>query len=416
MSGIVWVVLLFVAAVVAATTLGRNDGLVTVAWGAWRTDLSLNLFVLLLVVSCAALMWAVQAINSLVRLPRRAQEWRALRRERAAHAALRESLLEHFGARYGRARKAAQRALDFQAQTSVLADDRVFKLLAQLLAAGSLHRMQDRPQRDAVLQLAQGAHPGHAAGASNLAEALWLSSAEWALDDRDAPKALDALARLSPGAQRRTQALRLKMQASRLSRQPLQALQTARLLANHQAFSPAVAQGLLRSLAGEALEHVHDAGQMQRLWSQLDAQDRRDPQVVALAAARSARLGAAEEARQWLRPLWERLPELSPEDRQAVALALIDVRAGIGVDWLPRIEAAAQAQGQDTAVLAAAGMVLAERQLWGKARGLLTQAASATGLPSAIRRQAWRELARMAQGQGDSTRAQECERAAAALD
>ena len=416
MRGIVWVVLLFVAAVVAATTLGRNDGLVTVAWGAWRTDLSLNLFVLLLVLSCAALMWAVQAINSLVRLPRRAQEWRALRRERAAHAALRESLLEHFGARYGRARKAAQRALDFQSQTPVLADDRSFKLLAQLLAAGSLHRMQDRAQRDAVLQLAQGAHPGATAHAGTMADALWLAASEWALDDRDAPKALDTLARLSPGAQRRTQALRLKMQASRLARQPLQALQTARLLANHQAFSPAVAQGLLRSLAGEALEQVHDAGQMQRLWSQLDAQDRRDPQVVALAAARSAHLGAADEARQWLRPLWDRLAELSPEDRQAVALAVIDVRAGIGADWLPRIEAASQTQGQDVAVLAAAGMVLAERQLWGKARVLLTQAAAAPGLPSATRRLAWRELARMADGQGDATRARECERAAAALD
>lgn len=416
MRGIVWVVLLFVAAVVAATTLGQNDGLVTVAWGAWRTDLSLNLFVLLLVISCAALMWAVQAINALVRLPRRAQEWRALRRERAAHAALRESLLEHFGARYGRARKAAQRALDFQVQTPVLADDRHFKLLAQLLAAGSLHRMQDRPQRDAMLQQAQSAHPGSATGAAAMADALWLSASEWALDDRDAPKALESLARLSPGAQRRTQALRLKMQASRLARQPLQALQTARLLANHQAFSATVAKGLLRSLAGEALEQVHDAGQMQRLWSQLDAQDRRDPQVVALAAARSAKLGAAEDARQWLRPLWDRLAELSAEDRQAVALALIEVRSGIGVDWLPRIEAATQAQGQDAAVLAAAGMVLAERQLWGKARGLLAQAAATPGLPGATRRQAWRELARMAEGQGDTERARECERAAAALD
>ncbi len=45
MRGIIWLVLLFVVAVVAATTLGRNDGLVSIYFGNWRTDLSLNLFV-----------------------------------------------------------------------------------------------------------------------------------------------------------------------------------------------------------------------------------------------------------------------------------------------------------------------------------------------------------------------------------
>lgn len=415
MRGVVWIILLFVAAVVAATALGRNDGLVTIAWGAWRTDLSLNLFVLLLVLGCALFLLALQALNSMVSLPRRAQEWRWLRRERAAHGALREALIEFFGARYGRARKAAQRALDFQPQTEPLASDKDFKLLAQLLAAYSLHRMQDRPQRDALLLQAQAAAAAPR-GPGSAQEALWLCAAEWALEDRDAAGALQALGRMPPGAQRRTQALRLKMQASRLTRQPLEALQTARMLANHQAFSTVVAQGLLRSLAAEALEQVHDAGQLQRLWTQLDVQDRRDPQVVALAALRAGQLGAEEEARQWLRPFWERLTELSPEDRAAVAHALVVVRAGIGVDWLPRVEAAVQTHAQDAAVLAAAGMVLAERRLWGKARPLLAQAAAATHLPSGTRRHAWRELARIAQDQGDDARARECERAAAGLD
>ena len=46
-----------------------------------------------------------------------------------------------------------------------------------------------------------------------------------------------------------TQALRLRLQASRLARQPMEALRTARLLAKHQAFSKVAAQGLLRSEA-----------------------------------------------------------------------------------------------------------------------------------------------------------------------
>ena len=427
MRGIVWIVLLFVVAVVAATTLGSNDGLATLYWGGWRTDLSLNFFVILVLATCAVLIFAAQALNSLVSLPRRAQDWRALRRERAAHAALREALVEYFGARYGRARKAAQRALDFQPNTPALAQDAEFTVLAQLLAAGSLHRLQDRPGRDEALRLALVSSHGAARPARSADEATRLLAAEWALDDRDAPQALALLRGLSAGAARRTQALRLKLQATRMAREPLEALHTARLLANHQAFSPVVAQGLLRALAGEALDTVHDRQQLLRLWSQFDTADRRDAQVVVRAVTRAVQLAAIDstgpsptalrdDARLWLRPFWDRLSELAREDREAVALALIDARTGIGVDWLPRLEQAAQTYGHDSAVVAAVGMVFAERQLWGKARSLLTQAAAAPGLPSRTRRAAWRQLAVLARNEGKDAEAQACEHQAAELD
>ena len=49
MRAIIWFVLLFVIAVVAATTLGTNDGLVSFYWAGTRLDVSLNLFLLLLI-------------------------------------------------------------------------------------------------------------------------------------------------------------------------------------------------------------------------------------------------------------------------------------------------------------------------------------------------------------------------------
>ncbi len=450
MRGIVWVVLLFTVAVVAASTLGSNDGLVSLYWGNWRTDLSLNFFVMLVLGSCALLMLAVQAINSLVSLPKRADGWRALRRERAAQAALREALAEYFGARYGRAGKAAQRALDLQATAPELAGDAQFRLLAQLLMAGSQHRLQDRTRRDATLHLAlpQAVLRGQAPGVANASstgqvlannaganqapglaavtapkarndtaeEALRLLAAEWALDDRDAPRALEMLAHLSPGAARRTQALRLKLQAARMARQPLEALHTARLLTNHQAFSPVVAQGLLRALVGEALETAHDPAQLQRLWAQFDASDKRDLHVVVQVAARAVHLGEFESARHWLRPFWDQLAQLPREDRELLALALVRSRSGIGADWLPRLESAALAFGHESAVVAAVGLVFAERQLWGKARGLLEQAAGAPGLHTPTRRAAWRQLAELAAREGDPTREASCHKATAALD
>jgi HemY protein len=415
MRGVIWIVLLFAVAVVAATTLGTNDGLVTLYWRGWRTDFSLNLFLVVLAAACFVLVLAAQALRSLVSLPRRAGEWRALRRERAAQSALRESLAEYFGARFGRARKAAQKALAVAEETPVLAADADFRVLAELVAAGSLHRLQDRARRDETLRRALNA-ARRGSGPRIAEEAARLLGAEWALEDRDAPQALDLLAALPPGAARRTHALRLRLKAARMARQPLEALQTARLLAKHQAFSPLVAQSLLRSLAADTLEAAHDVQQLKRLWGQVDVADRRDPQVAARAALRAVQLDAAEEARLWLRPFWDRLSELSREDREAVALALIEARAGVADDWLPRLESAAQAFGHEGPVVAAVGMVFAERQLWGKARRLLEQAAAAPGLPARTRRLAWRELAALAREESDEARATACERAAAAID
>jgi len=415
MRSVIWLVLLFVVAVVAATTLGTNDGLVTLYWGGWRTDLSLNLFIILVLGSCFVVTFAAQALNSLVSLPRRAEEWRALRKERAAQASMREALAESYGARYGRARNAAQKALAIQAETPGLGNDAEFRLLGQLLVAGSLHKLQDRSRRDEVLQ--QAMKSSRLGGGPRPAdEAVRMLAAEWALDDRDAPRALQLLAELPPGAARRTHALRLKLQACRLAQLPLEALHTARLLANHQAFTPTVAQTLLRSLACEAMESTHDLQQLRRLWGQLDAADRRDAQVASHAALRAAHLGAHEEARAWLRPFWDRLSELSRDDREHVALAFIAAGPGIGGDWLPRLESALNAHGQEPAVVAAVGSAYAQRQLWGKARQLLEKAASAPTLPARNRRAAWRQLARLARQESDEARATACEQAAAEID
>lgn len=415
MRSVIWLVLLFVVAVVAATTLGSNDGLVTLYWSGWRTDLSLNLFVILLLGSCFVIVFAAQAVNSLVSLPRRAEEWRALRKERAAQACLREALAESYAARYGRAHKAAQKALAIQADAPGLAPDTEFRLLGQLLVAGSLHHMQDRPRRDdALKQALKAARSG--VGPRPADEAVRMMAAEWALDDRDATRALEFLAELPPGAARRTHALRLKLQACRMAQQPLEALHTARLLANHQAFSPLVAQTLLRSLACETLEGTHDLQQLRRLWSQFDSADRRDAQVAARAAVRAAHLGSYEDARVWLRPFWDRLSELSRDDREQVALAFIAAAPGMGGDWLPRLESALVAYGQEPAVVAAVGSAYAHRQLWGQARRLLEQAAAAATLPPRARRAAWRQLAALARQESDEPRAAMCERAAAEID
>jgi len=410
MRTIIWLILLFTAAVVAALALGNNDGLASFYWRGWRFDVSLNLFLLAFVAACVLLVVAINTIDGLINLPRRAREWRIAQRDRVAQAALREALGEHFGARYGRAQKAAQKALAIQSATAELQVDQDFKALAHLVSASSAHRLQDKRRRDEQLQLAI-AQPRRGA----LEEGAHLLAAEWALEDRDAPRALELLAKLGPGVARRTQALRLKLQASRLDKQPLEALRTARLLAKHQGFSKVAAQGLLRALAFEALDGARDIDQLRRVWMQLDGADRRDAAVVSRAAACAAALGSPEDGRGWLRPFWDDIGEQSVDARAELSEALVRVIAGIGPEWLQRLEQAQQRFPRDKYLVYALGHALAERQLWGKSRLLLEQVCDDAILSNALRRRCWLTLAQLAEHDDDPERRARCFEAAAKL-
>lgn len=409
---VIWLVLLFTVAVVAALTLGNNDGLASFYWNGWRLDVSLNLFLLVLVASCFALVTAIQAVEALTTLPRRAREWRLAQRERSAQGALRDALAELFGGRYSRALKAAHKALAIQTASTELAQDHGALALGHLLAAMSAHKLQDRRQRDEALTEALDLARRSAAAKPHEEAALLLAS-EWALDDRDAGRALGLLAELSPGVSRRTQALRLRLQATRMAQQPLEALHTARLLAKHQAFSKVAAAGLLRSLAFEALDGARDVDQLREVWQRLEPIDRRDPIVAARAAQCAGLLGAPDDGRGWLKPFWDDIGAASADERAALAQSLVPVLAGVGPDWLQRLEGAAQRFPRDRHIAYALGHALAERRLWGKSRLMLESVAEEADMPPGARRRSWLALAALAEQEGDEARRGRCLESAA---
>jgi HemY protein len=411
MRGIIWLTLLFAVALVAALTLGRNDGLVSLYWSGWRVDLSLNLFLLLVIGACLLLFLALHSLQSLFALPRRAREWRLAQRDKGAQNLLRESLVLLWGGRYARALRAVQRLLLLQRNAPELYADVQAVALAHLLAAEAAHRLQDRKQRrehfDAALQQDLPREQ---------LDAAHLQAATWALDDRDAAAAMAHLVALPPGAGRRTLALRLRLQAARLARDPLEAMRSARLLAKHQGFAPGVAQSLLRSLAFDLLDVARDADQVRSAWTQLEHSERRDAFIVARAAERAGHFGAASDARQWLRPLWDDIAKRADDERQSLSLALLSALLGIGPDWLPRLEAALQALPRDPFMPLVMGHALAELQLWGKAQLLLSTAGGDSRLPSAWRRRSWLRLAELAdsaeQGSNGAARLHALEQAA----
>ena len=99
-----------------------------------------------------------------------------------------------------------------------------------------------------------------------------------------------------------------------------------------------------------------------------------------------------------------------------MSLAFVHATPGIGPEWLPRLEAASATYAREGALALAVGCALAERQLWGKARRLLEQAANDAALASRPRRGAWLALATLARQEDDAPRAAACFESAARLE
>ena len=109
--GLIWLALLFVIAV-ALATVGRFDtGQVLLVYPPYRVDVSLNLFVVALVVLFILVYALLRIVRNIWRMPQRVAAYRARSRVAKAHAALRDAIGNLYAGRFSRAEKAARDAL-----------------------------------------------------------------------------------------------------------------------------------------------------------------------------------------------------------------------------------------------------------------------------------------------------------------
>ena len=427
MRAALWLIALFGVAVAVALLAGNNHAVVTLFWPPYRVDLSFNLMVLVLIGAFVLLHFALKALSVVASLPRQARRWRAQQKERAMYAALMDALAHMLAGRFIRASRSAENALLQEKSMSLLIADvgtdsghqparsQQLRSLAHLLVAESAQALQNRELRDLHLQQALE-------GAGNRTvletqEGIQLRAARWALEDREPSEALVWLNQLPQGAGRRTLALRMRLRAARLSGQTAEALDTARLLIKHRAFSAPAAQSIIRGLALELLNAAHDSEQLRLVWLSLDAAERAMPELAVHAAARLMLLqGDAAVARHWLAGAWEVAmkprSEFSDNLRVKFILALEVSLEAIDAVWLARIEAVLQARPGEANFEYLAGMACLKRQLWGKAQQLLSHAVITLQDP-ALKRKAWLALAALAEQRGDEVAEQKAYRQAA---
>ncbi|MFM7331839.1 MAG: heme biosynthesis protein HemY [Brachymonas sp.] len=413
-----WLLAIFAAAVGVALFAARSTGSVTLYWPPHRVDLSLNLVLLLLAALFVLLHLAIRALGALADLPSQAKAWRAAQRQQAMHGELRDALAHLLAGRFSRAKKQAllahQHAKALELEPSLRSACLKVQSQSLLIAAEAAQSMQEASDRERYVQAAlQVPLPKSAA---HFKEGATLRSARWMLDEHDPSTSLTRLSTLSQGAQRRTLALRLKLRALQLAKQPALALETARMLAKHGGFSDGAAQSILRSLAISTLSQAHDADQLLQAWETLSHEDRSQPQVATHAALRLVNFSAGlpeatellERARAWIEPVWQRYPQL-PESEQVRVVRALEASfspqtASLDHAWLAKIETAQRQLPHDARLQYLAGMACLRRQLWGKSQQMLSSSAAHLG-DAQLRRSAYQSLAQLAEQRGDEAAA-----------
>ncbi len=407
---VLWLLALFGIAVGSALFAAGNPGTVTFFWPPYRVDLSLNLVLLGLLALFVVLHLALGALDAFAGIPGQARRWRLQQKERLVQSSLVDALVHLVAGRFVRARKAAEYALAMHTRAD--AKDELpgrslrIQAILHLLAAESAHAVQDHSLRDTHFH--QATELLNIPEVSGTQEGFYMRAARWALDDHDAPAAAQWLERLPQGAARRTVALRLRFRVARMQGENAVALETVRLLVKHRAISLSNGASISQALALELLHAGQDTGQILTAWDFLDEEERTIPDVaLGMAKHWLAKGGDAEQSRQWLLPVWERMVQdpkaLSPLQRmrlvRVLETGLLAQYEAPEVKWVSRIEAAQRAQARDPLLQYLCAVMCVRLSLWGKAQHLLRQCIATSPDPQ-IKGDAQRILVSLEQQKG----------------
>lgn len=371
----IWLLILFAAAIGLALVARFNPGNVVLFYPPYRVDLSLNFFLLLLVLLFLFAYGVLKTIRTALRMPQRVALYRREKRERASNKALRESLKALFEGRFGHSEKAAVRAAAVSDNAGV----------AALIGARAAHRMGHSERRDTWLS--------KVSDENSLKTARLMTTIELLTDERQPEAALEAVNELNATGTRHIHAQRLALKANQRAKNWPEVLRLVRSLDKNNAIHPALSSRL-RELAYDDLlsGKAHDAESIRRTWAAIPDQDRINPVVAARAADAFNARGLHDDARI----LVEKALAASWDDRLVRAY-----RASAAAEGSPallaqieRCERWANQRPSDAELSLTLGALCLKQKLWGKAQRYLEQALS-TASESATVQAAHLKLAKL---------------------
>lgn len=349
MKTLFWILAILAAAVALTLAAKHNAGYVLLVYSPYRIELSLNLFVTLLLAVFATGYGAVRLAVHTLNLPAYVRTFRQERRRDKAREAMDDALLSFYEGRYAKAEKFA--AIALESQEAPLANT--------LLAAHAAHELKAYDRRDGYLAHAEQV-------GRDRPEPRLMTQAELLLDQRDFQQALHSLKELQATTRKNLAALRLELKAQLLAKNWDQVLVLVAQLERREAIDPIQAAQQKISAHQENLKRKRqNLADLREYWQKIPSADKTNGKI-ALAAAQG--FLAFRECPTAMAILTDSLE--SQWDSDVVRL----YGECLGKDTLKQIERAEnwlKQHPQDAALLQTLGRLCAKQELWGKAQSYL---------------------------------------------
>ena len=285
MKLLLWLVALFAAAV-ALTLAAHNFGYVLLVYPPYRVEMSLALFVLVLLALFVVGYFAVRLFAAVLLLPGHVQAFREERAQSKGRAAMMEALTAFFEGRYATAEKAAARAIELGEKSG----------LNHVIAARSAHELREFAKRDAYLASAEDKSVGEST-------MRLMAKTEFMLDQKQPQSALNSLKEMGEGSLRKhVGALQLELRAQQQARNWEAALEVLSQLEKRSGIDKNLAEQFRQQAWLELLDaHTGDLMSLHALWKRIPEVYRLRTKVVAMAASAFIKFQDCKQASQVLK-------------------------------------------------------------------------------------------------------------------
>jgi HemY protein len=339
-------VLVAAAAVGVALFARYNGGYVMVVAPPWRIEISLNAFVLLVIVAFLAAYGTLRLAARIAQLPREVREHRRHSDDTRLRSRQDGALIALLEGRYGKAHEMAEQALAMPHDSSIVA----------LIGARAALETRDFIAAGQFL-----AHPD--VQDTRLAVPRMMLQAELALEQGMPGEALAKLADLKREAGAHTAALRLELRALNAAQRPAEIPRVVAELVKRKVYDPEYGEMIRASAHADALRALaNDAAGLRDYWSRVPEAERTMTRVARAAAQSFLALGGDREAAEIL------ARSLDAHWSSDLVVLYADCHARDGSRQLEVAERWLLDHSQDASLLFALGRLCERAELWGKAQ------------------------------------------------
>lgn len=387
MKYLLWLLVLFTAAV-AITLASHNAAYVLVVYPPYRIDMSLTLFVGLILLLLLAGYSMMRLLALAVSLPIHARQFRLERDRVKGRELLNEALNAFFEGRYASAERAAVKGMALGESSA----------LHSIIAANSAHELREFEKRDEYLLMSESKDVGDAT-------MRLMATSKFRLDQRDPEGAITALDKLrASGVKSHVGALSLELKAQQQAGRWDKVLDLVRELEKRAAIDVTVAAQLRQQAYLESLKTAKNAQEILAHWKKMPADFKRRGKIAAAAARALIRHDDCSFAQLIL------ADSLNGQWDSELVAVYGDCLAGDVVDQIEQAEKWLNQHRDDAGLLLALGKLCLHQKLWGKAQNYFDASVSIAASEAA-----YLALAQLAQRLEKADEAQRYRQQAAAL-